>query len=234
MTVRSLSCPKCAVKVNVLATMQTVRCPGCGNIFSTSASAVPTAAGGGGQPPQGAAHSREKTAAGEQRDNSTMMLLAVGGGLAMVLLLCAVGIWTLTQSNEAPDKLVQEEIQPVLREATAEELAALKIVDIPEPQRRQIYDEVRASAETTTEKALLVPGGKVRENLENMLDATYENSLRQLAALHDMSVDQVRDIVLEGDLKNWDPRARSRAYRGGQRVYEDERTQGHHEPSPLQ
>jgi len=66
-----------------------------------------------------------------------------------------------------------------------------------------------------------------------MLDKTRENSIRQLAALHDLSVDQVRDIVTEGDMKNWDPRARSRMYRDGERFFTDERTQGYQQSGPL-
>jgi hypothetical protein len=66
-----------------------------------------------------------------------------------------------------------------------------------------------------------------------MLEATYENSIRQQAALHDLTTEDIRNIVKEGDLKNWDPRARSRAYRDGERVYDDEKTEGYQAKKPI-
>lgn len=233
MTVRSLSCPKCGKNVNVLAAMQSIRCPGCGNVFSASGNAAESAPSRQGKSLQDAGKSNRNEPDHSSKNDSTLLLIAVCGGLALVLLLCAVGIWTLTGGDDATDNVSSEDLKPVLHEATDEELAALTIADVPEKQRRQIYDDVRTSAQTSSEKALLVPEGKVRMKLENMLDATHENTLRQLAALNDITVEDVRKIIIEGDLKNWDPRARSRAYRGGQRLYEDERTQGHREKNLL-
>lgn len=46
-----------------------------------------------------------------------------------------------------------------------------------------------------------------------------------IAALHDLTEQSIRDIVKEGDMKNWDSSARSRAYRHGERVFKNEQTQ---------
>ncbi|MFG0254463.1 MAG: hypothetical protein ACF787_05110 [Rhodopirellula sp. JB053] len=234
MSVRVLKCPKCSAAVNVPAAMHSVRCPSCGNVFAASASAQAAA------PADNREDAALRSAAGPQDDadnesnDQTMTIIAVGAGLVLVAILCVVGIWSLTRgSEESAGDVATEPPQPVFAEATAEELAALTIVDIPERQRRDIYNDVRASARTTTERAFNVPGSNVRDKLENMLDKTHENTLRQLAALHDLSVDQVRDIVAEGDTKNWDTRARSRAYRDGERIYSDEETQGYQQKSPL-
>ncbi|EMI53182.1 putative secreted protein [Rhodopirellula sallentina SM41] len=221
--------------MNVPAAMHSVRCPTCGNVFAASASAQAAA------PADNREDAALRGAAGPQDDDAdsipndqTMTIIAVGAGLALVAILCIVGIWSLTRSSEdSAGEVAAEPPQPVFAEATPEELAALTIVNIPEQQRRDIYNDVRGSARTTTEKALVLPGSNVRDKLENMLDKTHENTLRQLAALHDLSVDQVRDIVAEGDTKNWDTRARSRAYRDGERIYSDEETQGYQQKSPL-
>ncbi len=232
MSVKTILCTKCRTSMNVPAAMQSIRCSSCGHVFAAAAAANAAAAERDEAVLRDAAGPTEDTSDESKHDDSTMLFVAVGGALVFVALLCVVGIWTLTSGDDSA-KVAEEELKPVLQEATAEELAALRIANIPEEQRRRIYDDIRASARTTTERALMVPGSNVRAKLEDMLDATHENTIRQLAALHDITVEQVRDIVIEGDVKNWDPRARSRAYRDGERVYSDERAQGHQEKSPL-
>jgi LSD1 subclass zinc finger protein len=232
MSVKTILCTKCRASLNVPAGMQTIRCSACGNVFAAAAAANAAAAEREEALLRDAAGPIEDASDESKDDNSTMLFVAVGGALAVVALLCFVGVWMLASGDNSA-KVADEDLKPVLREATAEELAALRIANIPEEQRRRIYDDIRASARTTTERALMVPGSNVRAKLEDMLDATHENTIRQLAALHDITVEQVRDIVVEGDVKNWDPRARSRAYRDGERVYSDERAQGYQEKSPL-
>src|SRR5690606_26216851 len=75
MTVRTLSCPQCAAKVNALATMQSVRCPGCGNVFAASASASAATPGRDAQQPHGAARSKARESDKQQPGDSTMMLV---------------------------------------------------------------------------------------------------------------------------------------------------------------
>jgi len=222
MTVRTLSCPQCKTSVNVPAAMQAARCPACGKVFATS--------GGASSPTQGrpsGPHSDAlRQAAGASDDGSDepkndpmMVYVAVAGALMMLLIAGAAGWLLFSPSRSQVDKQSGVEVpQPVRREPTEQELATLTIVSIPEDRRRRIYDEMRATSKVTTEKPLMLPDGRVRKSVEGMLENTYEYSVKQLAALHDVSEQDVRDIVAEGDLKNWDPSARSRAYRDGQRI----------------
>lgn len=222
MTVRSLRCPQCQGSINVPAAMQTARCPACGKVFATTAGAsLPT------QDRPSAPHSDAlKQAAGDPEDpsddkaNGPMMIYAAVGGALMLLMMTGVaGVLLFSPTQSQVDKEQTAELaQPVLREPTEEELAALTIVKIPEERRRRIYEEMRATAKITTEKPLMLPDGRVRTSFEGMLENTYDYSVKQLSALHDVSEQDVRDIVVEGDLKNWDPSARGRAYRDGKRI----------------
>ena len=148
-----------------------------------------------------------------------MLYAAVGGALMLLMITGVAGVLLFSPTQSQVDKEQNAELaQPVLREPTEEELAALTIVKIPEERRRRIYEEMRATAKITTEKPLMLPDGRVRTSFEGMLENTYDYSVKQLSALHDVSEQDVRDIVVEGDLKNWDPSARGRAYRDGKRI----------------
>lgn len=232
MSVRSLSCPKCQIKINVPAAMQTTRCPSCGNVFSIASASAASQASNDEEALRQAAGPEDEPTDGKSND-PTMIYLACGGALTMLIALGVIGFLVMSPSNAELEKQKPENSQPVFQAATPEEIASLTIVDIPEERRRRIYDDMRKTATMTKEKPLMIPGSGVRDKLEGMLDATYENSIQQLAALHDLRIEDIRNIVKEGDLKNWDPRARSRAYRGGERVYEDEKTQGYKAKNPI-
>lgn len=242
MSVRSLTCPKCQTKINVPAAMQTARCPACGSVFTMGSA---TAAGQGAASNNAtseddalrrAAGHREKDGdenSDEKSNDPRMIYLACAGALAIMIAFGVIGVLVISPTNADLETQNPEKAQPVFQEATPAELASLNIVNIPEERRRRIYDDMRKTARMTKEKPLMIPGTAVRGKLEGMLDATYENSIQQLAALHDLRIEDIRNIVKEGDMKNWDPRARSRAYRGGERVYEDEKTQGYKGKNPI-
>ncbi|WP_404304703.1 hypothetical protein [Neorhodopirellula lusitana] len=241
MTIHSLSCPKCNTTINAPIAMLTVRCPACANVFA-SAQGVPgavactTGPSSSGNPDQakGSQSSPDIQVDDNALTNASMMIyLAVGGTFVFMTLFGIIGFLVMTPSNSELESRNPKPTTPVLHEATEEELASLTIVKIPEGRRRRIYDDMRITARMTSEKQLMVPGGGVRKNLEGMLKATYENSIQQLAALNNVSMDDVRNIVREGDLKNWDPRARSNARRDGERVYDEERSQGYKAKKPI-
>ena len=59
-----------------------------------------------------------------------------------------------------------------------------------------------------------------------MLGETHDYGLRQLAALHNVSLDDIHEVIKEGDAKGWDDSPRSNAVRDGQRVYPKEMSEG--------
>jgi len=224
MSVRAVRCPKCGITTRVSDAIVSARCPSCGVVFPAQSAAVRAPSSG-------------RRNASSQGDSSGRLLLATGaafGGLLVVALL-AVGFWMARPQlspSEPPSETSQSSSaeplaadQPILPEPSQAELDALVIVDLPEEKRRAIYDQVRATAVTTTEKPLMMPE-QIRGSTERTLQSVYDQSLQQLAALHDLSVKQVEQIVAEGDTKHWDPSPRSHARRGGKRVYSEERSIG--------
>jgi hypothetical protein len=60
-----------------------------------------------------------------------------------------------------------------------------------------------------------------------MLQKTFDRELMRFAALHDITVDDVKEVIKEGDAKGWDGRPRSNAVRDGKRVYTKEMSEGY-------
>ncbi len=73
---------------------------------------------------------------------------------------------------------------------------------------------------------ILPQGTKARASLEDMLQKTYDRELMHFAALHDITVDDVKEVIKEGDAKVWDDSPRSNAVRDGKRVYTKEMSEG--------
>jgi hypothetical protein len=59
-----------------------------------------------------------------------------------------------------------------------------------------------------------------------MLQATYDREMMRFAALHDITVDDVKEVIKEGDANVWDDSPRSNAVRDGKRVYTKEMSEG--------
>jgi hypothetical protein len=62
--------------------------------------------------------------------------------------------------------------------------------------------------------------------MEDMLQKTFDRELTRFAALHDITLDDVKEVIKEGDAKVWDDSPRSNAVRGGKRVYPKEMSEG--------
>jgi hypothetical protein len=116
------------------------------------------------------------------------------------------------------------EVEETIKPATPE---PYRIINLPEEQRRRIYNDYRKVARTTVEKPLVLPqGSKPRQSLEDMLQKTYDRELTHFAALHDITVADVQEVIKEGDAKVWDDSPRSNAVRDGKRVYSKEMSEG--------
>lgn len=197
--------------------MANVRCPACSTVFNPSQpqsiTRAPTAA-------------NASPASGEAADESASRAPLIAGVVAgAILLMSMVGLLAVMVSR-MPEKTPR----PVVTEPPQQASVAAREyreVALPEATRRSIYDDYRAAARTTVEKPLLLPEGtKVRANLEDMLQKTLDRELSHFAALHDVTVDDIREIIAEGDAKNWDPRPRSHATRDGKRLYPEEMSEG--------
>lgn len=231
MSNRSVRCPQCKTTANVPPSVVTARCPSCGHVFSVESARVAA------EPQPTAAKPRTKKSSSPAGDLNVPLLAGVLGGVVIFAMVGILAVMFLTGSESTPssgtgdsqDPAVAsaENDKPVLVTLTDQELAALPIASVPETKRREVYDQIRGSARTTIEAPLLVPDGNpLRTTLEKNQQAIHDNSMRQLAALHDISLDDIALITTEGDAKNWDPSPRSHARRNGERLYPEERSRG--------
>ncbi|KLU06827.1 putative transmembrane protein [Rhodopirellula islandica] len=231
MSHRSVRCPQCKTTANVPASVVTARCPSCSHVFSVDSAQVVEA------PQTTPAKPKKNKSSSASGDLNVPLLAGVLGGVLMFAMVGVLAVMLTSDSessgssppsdSQASDAAPSESDQPVLVVLSEAELAALPIANVPESKRRLIYDQIRASARTTLEAPLLVPDGNpLRASLEKNQQAIHDNSMRQLAALHDVPLNDMALITAEGDAKNWDPSPRSHARRNGERLYPEERSRG--------
>lgn len=106
-------------------------------------------------------------------------------------------------------------------------MISFREIRLPEETRKRIYKDYRSVARTTIEKPLPLPqGSAARAPLERMLQQTLDRELNRFSALHNISLDDVNEVIKEGDAKVWDPSPRSNAFRNGKRLYSEEMSEG--------
>lgn len=214
MSIRRVTCPGCGTAANVPAALTNARCPSCGTVWNINQPVAPKP-----QPSE----AEEKVAAAKTDTSGALAMAAlVGGGLLLMILIGTVVIVVGRSPTPSPTAATENEetIKPRQPEP-------YRVVDLPEATRRRIYDDYRKVARTTVETPLILPQGtRPRKLLEDTLQKTYDRELNRFAALHDINVDDVQEIIKEGDAKNWDPTPRSNAVRDGKRVYPEEMSEG--------
>ena len=229
MSIRSVACPGCGAAANVPAAMANTRCPACGLVWNIH---QPVAAKPD-SPPQPTDEARQMDASA-----AVAMVGIVGGGMLLMLLI-GTAIFLLRPSGTTPaagttaagtpaaaaTEIEEDTIKPRVPEPYRE-------IRKPEQTRQQIYKDYRQVARTTIEKPLpLLQGSPPRRMMEDMLQKTFDRELSRFAALHNVDVDDIHEVIKEGDANNWDPSPRSNAVRGGKRVYPKEKSEGW-QPNP--
>jgi hypothetical protein len=165
-----------------------------------------------------------EVAEAEPLTHSAAALIAglVGGGMALLATLAL--IFVVLNRQPPPSQTSASQVEDTIKPAIPE---PYREIDLPEETRRRIYDDYRRMARTTVEVPLPLPQGtKVRASLEDTLGKAHDRELLHFAALHDISVDEVQEVIKEGDAKRWDTRPRSHAVRDGKRVYPKEMSEG--------
>ena len=221
MSVRNVNCPGCGMSFNVPVALANAKCPGCATVWNV---ANPAAAQ---IPPGVAAQVPRPTLEADADGDSTSIVpiaIALAGGGLFVLVMIVVTIVVLFRTP-APSEVATTEVEETIKPGEPQEF---RVVNLPEEQRRRIYDDYRAVARTTVEAPLALPQQwkKPRAAVENTLEGIYDRELMRFAALHDITVDDVKEIIKEGDAKVWDDSPRSNAVRDGKRVYSKERSEG--------
>lgn len=210
--IKSVSCPKCNHTVNVPAHIQTVKCSKCGAVYNVNKEddeeAAPDAASRAAGP-MDAKRQSKKGGAGKLIAGVLIGLIVIGG------LVGGGYYWWSNQPEEvaaapAPAEPDEDDVVWVAPE--------YREVDMPEGDRKRIYMDMRKTAVSNIEKPLLLIGPP-RDMMERSLQAIYDREIQTQAALHDVKVDDIQQIVNEGDAKKWDPSPRSNAKRNGKRIY---------------
>ena len=212
--------------------MASVKCPACGTVWNVNA--VTSAAPVANNPVAGSVRTASAAGAnrgepdtalpGENDSTATAALVAgLAGGGTMLLAMIGLVIFLINRPSE-PAQISAVEVEETIKPARPE---PYREINLPEEARRRIYNDYRLVARTTVEKPLILPqGSKPRASLEDMLQKTYDRELMHFAALHDITVDDVKEVIKEGDAKVWDDSPRSNAVRDGKRVYQKEMSEG--------
>ncbi|TWU46344.1 hypothetical protein Poly51_57400 [Rubripirellula tenax] len=219
MSIRRIQCPGCDATLNVAATMTNVKCPTCATVWNVG---NPSAA----QISVTAKQMRQAAEPEPVKDKASTQNMAIVAGLvggAMVLL-AFIGLTVMMLGQSPPPSAASTEPEETIKPRQPQ---PYRVVKLPEEQRMRIYADYRTVARTTVETPLILPQGtRARKSLEVMLEKTYDRELVAFAALHDIEVDDVQEIIKEGDAKVWDDRPRSNAVRDGKRVYSKEMSEG--------
>lgn len=218
-TSRTVSCTACGAQVTIPASIVQARCASCGSVFT------PTA------PVKKAATQTQSAATPASSNQAILLACVVLGGL---LLISLVGASTLIFSSEEPAKAEpvvsssggeNEENEPTVFPDPSE--VVFREIRLPEATRRAIYKDYRSAARTTIEKPLPLPSGSPpRAALEAMLQQTLDREISRFAALHNVTIEDIGEVINEGDAKRWDPSPRSNATRNGIRLYPKSMSEG--------
>ena len=229
MSIRRVTCPGCGAAANVPAAMAHVKCPACGAVWNAqqpSASPQPAARS---KPPAAQAAARPEAATDTDDQSHLLIIGGIVAGAIMLLVFAGV-ILVILNREPAKKQTAATEVEETIKPATPQEYREIKL---PEEARKRIYADYRKVAKTTVEKPLALPQGtKMRANMEDMLQKTFDRELAHFAALHDITVDDVKEVIKEGDAKIWDDSPRSNAVRGGKRVYPKEMSEGWNMKNP--
>ncbi len=108
------------------------------------------------------------------RANMAMIAGLVGGAMMLIAIL---GLAIVILNREPPpSQTAVAEVEETIKPFDTGTLS--RVIDLPEEQRRRIYKDYRTVARTTVEKPLFLPqGSKPRQNLEDMLQKTFDREL---------------------------------------------------------
>lgn len=205
-----VSCPQCRTKSNVPASVATVRCPKCGTVWNAQSRDEEDA----GESSSNVAPSAK---AAKKRASRSSIPIVLGSAAVIVALLAVIG-WVVFQSWPAagdkatPPQATQagdasgDAAQAADDASSADPVPAdYRVVDLSETVRRQIYSDFRQAAASSVGKQIMLPkDAPARIAMEKTMKAVLDREIRRFAALHDVSEDDIRQIIAEGDAKSWD------------------------------
>jgi hypothetical protein len=133
--------------------------------------------------------------------------LVFGGVLALALVGIA-GLTLLRPGETPPPEAERPTAMPAAEtsseNAQAEPTTEYRVVDLPEKTRRQIFNDYQRMMASSFGKAKKIPeGGAAGQALRGMLQATVDREITQMALIHGVSEQDIRQIIAEGKTKGW-------------------------------
>lgn len=208
MSVKKVTCPGCRNSMNVMASMATVKCPSCGQVFDANAPATSAAY----KPPttQQQLGGTSNAAAGK-----LIPWLIFGGVLFLAIGGIAVMTLTPQRKSSAPEVATQPvpevnkdtgkvEIVDKPIEESGESKPEYEIVDLPESTRKKIFREYNAMMDSSFGKAKRIPkSGAAGQGLRSMLGGTVEREMNHMALIYGIEPEEILEIIAEGEDKGW-------------------------------
>ena len=189
MSVRRVTCPSCNASANVMPTMTNIKCPSCGAVWNVN---NPVA-----KKPQAANQSETD----DSSDEPNIALFAgIGGGAIVLLAIVGMSIAFSLPTKE------KKQSEPAAETVAAEEPPAdfRVVTKLSEKTRQEIYFDYRRMAASSIEKKVFVakdsPVGKA---LDDMLHKTVDREITHFSLIHNVTEDDIMQIVAEGDAKKW-------------------------------
>jgi hypothetical protein len=199
MTIQHVKCPKCRTGANIPVAMATVRCPKCAHIWN------PNEPEDSEEDPD-----NPSSASGSKRmSGSSAKLVKVVGGVVGALLVLAIVVGAvryLTQSDSRTGQPLGQASNPApaARPTPVATPEPYREIKLPESTRQQIYRDYRTAAGSSVEKPIPLPKDwDSRKALDATLNKVLERELTLHASMHNIEVDDVIEILKEGNAKKW-------------------------------
>lgn len=202
MSIRTVQCPACEATVNVPAAMANVRCPACGNVWNAHQPATP-------KPAPAATSQKSATSKNAASPAFAIIALIVGGMLVTGLIgVVVIQGWDFSSIEDAASAPAENTANV---EAPSDESLAsppnepepYRIVNVSESKRRRIYKDC-CDARTATQNQLQLPSGSIAQtSFDGLMGQILERELKRFAAIHDVRLEDMYEVMKEGDAKNW-------------------------------
>lgn len=205
MSIKSVKCPRCSAVSNVPATMASIKCHSCGNVFSPSAAAAPQAnAPQSSRPP-----SRDRDDADSDAEDRFGQWFVVGAVAAVAF----VGLAFLTFFRPGPSEEPEKPEIPMREQATVVENLNLdpeggeieyRVVDLPESTRQKIFRDYSLMIGSSLGSNKKVPkSGAAGQALNKTLGSIVDREVTHFALQNNITEEDVAQIYAEGKAKGW-------------------------------
>ncbi len=218
MSVRRATCPGCNATLNVPATMTMVKCSSCSTVWDvnnpSAAKKRPSpnrpAAGGAAKPADsGAEQPKKKRSQPAAKKQMYTALATVVGGLVVLLVVAGFAIVLLTGGGDDDSTAQTESTTSDVADTEERETppAYYRVVKLPESTRKKIYESFRIAASSSVEKKVMIPKNSVAaKGLASTMSSMVDREVQMLSLQHNISTDDVLQIVAEGNDKGWPPK----------------------------